>query len=146
MGASSKSVSCSGSRGNLYPRGDMLVISSCPINQIVIGHSLAQIYRKPLTLSPAAADMGLCNPDIAVIVMDATGEQSSLEPVFSRLKEIRSRQTDFAPLVLLIEPDTQPHSGAAIADAVIQKPLTPEKVQVSVDRLLREHGSDCLSR
>jgi DNA-binding response OmpR family regulator len=124
-------------------RGQALVISAFPVNRIIIAHSIDRIYRMPLSVDPSAAVSALSNPDICLVVVDATGEPDELAPTFSRLEELRD--SDSPPRILLIATGRRDGDGDAAvtfaADNVIYKPFTPDMVQSAVDQLLR--GSAC---
>jgi len=122
-----------------YLPGKVLVVSAFPLNRIVIAHSIERIYRKPISVEPRFAIDALNTPDLALVVLDITGQQASFDHVFSALKEIRTHRNTL-PRILLIA-DEAPFDGpihiAMSADAIITKPFATDRVQSTVDRILR---------
>ena len=118
----------------------VLVIATKPVNRIVITHSIERVHRKPKSVEPLEAEMALGNPNLALVVIDATGDQAHLDAIFSQLTELRNKRDCGMPRVLLIESTS---SGAGLdttalpVDAVINRPITPDKIQTLVDRLLK---------
>lgn len=123
-----------------YALERVLVISSLPASQIVITHSIERIHRKPMSVGPHLAEIALENPNLALVVVDATGEQNHIDAIFSQLRQLRTFREDALPRVLLIE-NTPPGGGRDTTtlpvDAVINRPITPDKIQTIVDRLLK---------
>ncbi len=118
----------------------VMVVCSSPINRIVVSRIVEQSGLKVICEAPEPAIKSISLQLPGLVILDcgaANDECHALAPII-----VAHRQAAGANLPMLIVLSTQnlsPDSPFAnIADAVVAKPITPERLQPTIERLLEE--------
>lgn len=115
-----------------------LVVGRSQINRVVVSKILEKSGLRPLSLDPEAALKALGAPLPGTIVLDGGADNRDCDALIPLLTQIRTGLGGNAPRVLLLS--TRVASDEALAalpvvDAVVAKPITPERLQSVLDRL-----------
>ena len=120
----------------------VVVISASPINRIILAQSIEGIYRQTTCVDGWESFDTLNTQELALVVLDLTREHATLGDIVASLIELRNRRNDGFPRILGITKGGQAYDGsvrtAMVLDAMISMPLTQDKIQASVARLLNQ--------
>lgn len=139
------------SDGGLGPRSDpaedrknsnrVLIVSTSPINRIVISRTVEAIYLKPAAVVPAEALRALRDNEPMMVIVEQEASDDALRPLLSELA--LNRRDGGAPRTVLITGSLahgQTPSPDGLFDAVVSKPLTPDGLQPVIERLCNTGG------
>lgn len=118
----------------------VLVVGRSPVNRIVVSRIVERCGLKPLTEAPevAAKALNACLP--GMVVLDGGADDADCDVLLPQIAALRGRAGRAVPCVILLSTQNGMRDDAALAgmvDAVVAKPITPERLQPLIGRLLR---------
>ncbi|MBZ9957078.1 response regulator [Mesorhizobium sp. BR1-1-14] len=117
----------------------VLVVGKSPINRVVISKIVERSGLKPISESPEMAAKTLRLLVLAVIVLDGGADNRDCDTLMPGIEMLRRASgKSLPPVVLLSTKNGTPESlGLSnVVDAVVAKPITPERLQPVIDRLV----------
>ncbi|TPI50580.1 MULTISPECIES: response regulator [unclassified Mesorhizobium] len=117
----------------------VLVVGKSPINRVVISKIVERSGLKPISESPDMAAKTLRLLALAVIVLDGGADNRDCDTLMPGIEMLRRASgKSLPPVVLLSTKNGTPESlGLSnVVDAVVAKPITPERLQPVIDRLV----------
>jgi len=119
-----------------------LVVATSHVNRIVVSRIAANAGLKVVAGSPDDATSLLPEKSPGVIILDGGADDRECERLIESLAMCRRDAGRTAPFVILLSnttattaaPGNHPHSNAI--DAIVAKPITPEKLQPLIQGLL----------
>ncbi|MGP2491374.1 response regulator [Mesorhizobium sp. PUT5] len=118
----------------------VLVVGRSPVNRIVVSKIVERSGLKPIAEAPetAAAMLHSCLP--GTVVLDGGPDNAECDALLPDIVAMRRRTGRLVPCVILLStrngmPDQAALSG--VVDAVVAKPITPERLQPLIDQLIR---------
>lgn len=113
--------------------GLVLVVGSSPVNRIVVSRIAERAGFRAVCQTPGEAHLSLSGRLPAMVIVDAGAQDRECEPLAERLVRLRhSVSGRLAPLVLLLGTGNAAAPqlcGRNVVDAVIAKPITPDRLQ-----------------
>jgi CheY-like chemotaxis protein len=119
----------------------ILVAAKSPINRIVLAKIVEQAGLKPVAESPETAGLTLLGLIPGVVILDGGAEIRDCDELIPVIARTRSTLQRALPVVILLSNrnGTVESLGlSAVIDAVVAKPITPEKLQPVVERLIAQ--------
>ncbi|TGQ66186.1 response regulator [Mesorhizobium sp. M00.F.Ca.ET.186.01.1.1] len=117
----------------------VLVVGKSPINRVVVSKIVERCGLKPVSESPDMAARTLRSLVPGAIVLDGGSDNKDCDNLMSSIETLRRASGKSLPPVILLSTKTgTPESLALsdIVDVVVAKPITPERLQPVIDRLL----------
>ena len=116
-----------------------LVVSTSPINRIVVGRIAEQTGLKVLGETPETARSALLSRTPGTVILDGGADDRDCDLLLEILTAQRHAMGERKPIVIFLSntnptPD-QPPAGHAI-DAVVAKPVTPDRLQPLIRSLV----------
>lgn len=118
---------------------DALIISQSPVNRIVITRSLERLLLKAEAVAPDQALFALEQNKPWLVVIDEQGSEEQLETFTKKvMQQRRGSENKRSPLAMLIARSNDSKEQASqIFDAVLVRPVTPDVLLPTVERLTR---------
>jgi CheY-like chemotaxis protein len=117
----------------------VLVVGKSPINRVVISKIVERSGLKPISESPDMAAKTLRLLVLAVIVLDGGADNRDCDALMPGIEMLRRASGKSLPAVVLLSTKngTPESLGLSnVVDAVVAKPITPERLQPVIDRLV----------
>ncbi|TPM38920.1 response regulator [Mesorhizobium sp. B2-3-4] len=117
----------------------VLVVGKSPINRVVVSKIVERSGLKPISESPDMAQKTLRTLVPGAIVLDGGPDNSDCNNLMPSIETLRRTSgKSLPPVILLSTKNGTPESlGLSnVVDAVVAKPITPERLQPVIDRLL----------
>lgn len=121
--------------------GLALVVCSSPINRIVVSRIAQGVGLKVLAETPEDAGAALEARMPATVILDGGADNRECEHLMERLATQRMAADGRTPLVILLtNANPQAHDTACdpVIDAIVAKPITPERLQPLIHRLIEQ--------
>ncbi|MCV0395307.1 MAG: response regulator [Rhizobiaceae bacterium] len=116
----------------------VLVVSSMPINRIVVARIAERCGLRAEALDPSEAGAFLAQRLPAAIILDGGADNRDCDGLLDELAFRREGAEDAAPAVIFLSTSSDVPEGlpvAYVADAVVAKPITPDVLQPTIQRL-----------
>lgn len=116
-----------------------LVVGTSQINRIVVSRIAETAGLKALTGTPEEAVSLLAERLPGVVILDGGADDRECERLMDSLAITRQPAAASPPFVILLSTTTTipgDHPGRGAIDAVVAKPITPEKLQPLIQRHL----------
>ena len=117
----------------------VLVVGKSPINRVVVSKIVERSGLRPISESPDMAAKTLRTLVPGVIVLDGGADNKDCDILMSGIETLRRASgKSFPPVILLSTKTGTPESlGLSnVIDVVVAKPITPERLQPVIDRLI----------
>jgi len=117
----------------------VLVVGRSPINRVVISKIVERCGLKPISESPDTAAKILRSLIPGAVVLDGGADNKDCDHLMANIDALRRASgQSLPPVILLSTKNGTPESLglSAIIDVVVAKPITPERLQPVIDRLL----------
>ncbi|MET3523571.1 response regulator [Mesorhizobium abyssinicae] len=117
----------------------VLVIGRSPINRVVVAKIVEKSGLKPISESPETAAKALRGLIPGAVVLDGGADNKDCDALISGIDALRRISGKALPSVILLSTKTgTPESLglSSVIDAVVAKPITPERLQPVIDRLI----------
>lgn len=117
----------------------VLVVGRSPINRVVISKIVERSGLKPISESPDTAAKILRSLIPGAVVLDGGADNKDCDNLMSSIDALRRASGKSLPPVILLSTKngTRESLGlSSIIDVVVAKPITPERLQPVIDRLI----------
>ncbi|TIW99723.1 MAG: response regulator [Mesorhizobium sp.] len=117
----------------------VLVVGKSPINRVVISKIVERSGLKPISESPDTAARILRSLIPGAVVLDGGADNKDCDNLMSSIDALRRISgKSLPPVILLSTKNGTPESLglSSVIDVVVAKPITPERLQPVIDRLL----------
>lgn len=117
----------------------VLVVGKSPINRVVVSKIVERSGLRPISEPPDIAAKTLRTLVPGAIVLDGGPENKDCDNLMPGIEMLRRASgKSLPPVILLSTKNGTPESlGLAnVIDAVVAKPITPERLQPVIDRLI----------
>lgn len=119
----------------------ILVAAKSPINRVVLAKIVERAGLKPVVESPETAARTLLGLIPGVVILDGGAENKDCDELIPIVARTRSTLQRALPVVIMLSNSngTVESLGlSAVIDVVVAKPITPEKLQPVVERLIAQ--------
>lgn len=117
----------------------VLVVGKSPISRVVISKIVERSGLKPISESPDTAARILRSLIPGVVVLDGGADNKDCDNLMSSIDALRRATGKSLPPVILLSTKngtTESLGLSGIIDVVVAKPITPERLQPVIDRLI----------
>ena len=117
----------------------VLVVGKSPINRVVVSKIVEKSGLKAISESPETASKALRCLTPGAIVLDGGADNTDCDALMAAIDALRRTSGKPLPSVILLSTRTgTPESLglSSVIDAVVAKPITPERLQPVIDRLI----------
>ena len=117
----------------------VLVVGRSPINRVVISKIVERSGLKPISESPDTAARILRSLIPGAVVLDGGADNKDCDNLMSSIAALRRASGKSLPPVILLSTKngtTESLGLSGIIDVVVAKPITPERLQPVIDRLI----------
>ncbi|TIN27486.1 MAG: response regulator [Mesorhizobium sp.] len=117
----------------------VLVVGKSPINRVVISKIVERSGLKPISESPDTAARILRSLIPGAVVLDGGSDNKDCDNLMSSIDALRRASGKSLPPVILLSTKngtTESLGLSDIIDVVVAKPITPERLQPVIDRLI----------
>ena len=117
----------------------VLVVGRSPINRVVISKIVERSGLKPISESPDTAAKVLRSVIPGAVVLDGGVDNKDCDNLMSGIDALRRASgRSLPPVILLSTKNGTPESLglSSVIDVVVAKPITPERLQPVIDRLI----------
>ena len=117
----------------------VLVVGKSPINRVVVSKIVEKSGLKPISESPETAAKALRSLIPGAIVLDGGADNKDCDTLLSGIDALRRTLGRALPSVVLLSTrnGTPESLGlSSVIDVVVAKPITPERLQPVIDRLI----------
>jgi CheY-like chemotaxis protein len=117
----------------------VLVVGKSSINRVVVSKIVEKSGLKPISEPPEAAEKTLAGQLPGAVILDGGPDNKDCDPLMSAIDALRRASGKPLPAVILLSTrnGTPESLGlSSVVDAVVAKPITPERLQPVVDRLV----------
>lgn len=117
----------------------VLVVGKSPINRVVVSKIVERSGLKPISESPETAATALRSPIPGTVVLDGGADNKDCDALLSGIGALRRTSGKSLPSVILLSTKngTPESLGlSSVIDAVVVKPITPERLQPVIDHLI----------
>ena len=117
----------------------VLVVGKSPINRVVVSKIVEKSGLKPISDSPETATKTLRTLSPGAIVLDGGADNKDCDALMSAIDALRRASGRSLPSVILLSTKTgTPESLglSSVVDVVVTKPITTERLQPVIDRLI----------
>lgn len=117
----------------------VLVVGKSSINRVVISKIVEKSGLKPISESPETAAKALSAFAPAAIVLDGGADNKDCDKLLAAIESLRRSSGKTLPSVILLSTASgTPESVGLpnVVDAVVAKPITPERLQPVIDRVV----------
>jgi CheY-like chemotaxis protein len=118
----------------------VLVVGKSPINRVVISKIVERSGLKPISESPDTAARILRTLIPGAVVLDGGADNKDCDSLMSSIDALRRASgKSLLPVILLSTKNgtTESLGLSSVVDVVVAKPITPERLQPVIDRLLK---------
>ncbi|TPK84525.1 response regulator [Mesorhizobium sp. B2-4-12] len=132
-------ISRHSSAETIRDRSQVLVVGKSPINRVVVSKIVERSGLRPISESPDTAARILRSLVPGVIVLDGGSDNKDCDNLMSGIETLRRTSgNSLPPVILLSTKNGTPESLglSSIVDVVVAKPITPERLQPVIDRLI----------
>ncbi|MDX8512087.1 response regulator [Mesorhizobium captivum] len=117
----------------------VLVVGKSSINRVVVSKIVEKSGLKPISESPETAEKALAGLVPGAIILDGGPDDKDCDGLLSGIDALRRASDGAQPSVILLStrngtPDSLGLSS--VIDAVVAKPITPERLQPVIERLV----------
>lgn len=120
----------------------VLVVANSPVNRVVVSKIVERSGLKPVCESPKSAEKTLGTSFPGTVILDGGSDNRECDGLLAGISALRqSCGRPFPGVILLSTRNAAAQEGSlnALIDAVVPKPITPERLQPVVDRLIEKH-------
>ena len=117
----------------------VLVVGKSSINRVVVSKIVEKSGLRPISESPDTAAKALSGHAPCAVILDGGPDNKDCDVLMSGIDALRRVSGKALPSVILISTRTgTPESLglSSVIDAVVAKPITPERLQPVIDRLI----------
>jgi CheY-like chemotaxis protein len=117
----------------------VLVVGKSPINRVVVSKIVERSGLKPISESPDMAVKTLRSLIPGAVVLDGGVDNKDCDGLISCIAALRRAAGKSRPSVILLSTKTgtpESLSLSSIIDVVVAKPITTERLQPVIDRLI----------
>lgn len=117
----------------------VLVVGKSTINRVVISKIVERSGLKPISESPDTAARILRSLIPGAVVLDGGADNKDCDNLMSSIDALRRASGKSLPPVILLSTKngtTESLGLSGIIDVVVAKPITPERLQPVIDRLI----------
>ena len=117
----------------------VLVVGKSSINRVVVSKIVEQSGLRPISESPETAEKALAAAVPGAIVLDGGPDNKDCDRLMSAIDALRRASGKALPAVILLATRTGTSESlglSSVVDAVVAKPITPERLQPVIDRLV----------
>ncbi len=117
----------------------VLVVGKSSINRVVMSKIVERSGLRPISESPETAGKALSGQVPGAVILDGGPDNKDCDGLMSRIDALRRASGRAQPSVILISSriGTPESLGlSSVIDAVVAKPITPERLQPVIDRLV----------
>jgi CheY-like chemotaxis protein len=117
----------------------VLVVGKSSINRVVVSKIVEKSGLKPISEPPEAAEKTLAGHLPGAVILDGGPDNKDCDGLMSAIDALRRVSGKPLPAVILLSTrnGTPESLGlSSVVDAVVAKPITPERLQPVVDRLI----------
>lgn len=117
----------------------VLVVGKSSINRVVVSKIVEKSGLKPISESPETAEKALTGHLPGAVILDGGPDNKDCDRLMSAIGALRRASGKPSPAVILLSTSTgTPESLglSSVIDAVVAKPITPDRLQPVVDRLV----------
>jgi CheY-like chemotaxis protein len=117
----------------------VLVVGKSPINRVVISKIVERSGLKPISESPDTAARILRSLIPGAVVLDGGADNKDCDNLMSSIDALRRASGKSLPPVILLSTKngtTESLGLSHVIDVVVAKPITPERLQPVIDRLI----------
>ncbi|TGQ33323.1 response regulator [Mesorhizobium sp. M00.F.Ca.ET.216.01.1.1] len=117
----------------------VLVVGKSPINRVVVSKIVEKSGLKPISESPETAARALRCRIPGAVVLDGGADNKDCDALMSGIDALRRTSGRSLPSVILLSTKngTPESLGlSSVVDAVVAKPITTERLQPVIDRLI----------
>ncbi|MBL8581353.1 MAG: response regulator [Rhizobiaceae bacterium] len=121
----------------------VLVVANSPVNRVVVSKIVERSGLKPVCESPKSAEKALGNSFPGTVILDGGSDNHECDGLLAGISALRQSCGRPYPGVILLSTRNAPDQEGALnglIDAVVPKPITPERLQPVVDRLIGKHA------
>ncbi|WP_292417026.1 response regulator [Mesorhizobium sp.] len=117
----------------------VLVVGKSSINRVVVSKIVERSGLKPISEPPETAEKALARQIPGAVILDGGPDDKDCDRLLSGIDALRRASGKALPCVILLStrngtPDSLGLSS--VVDAVVAKPITPERLQPVIDRLV----------
>ncbi|TGP48459.1 response regulator [bacterium M00.F.Ca.ET.159.01.1.1] len=117
----------------------VLVVGKSSINRVVVSKIVEKSGLKPISESPETAEKALAGHLPGAVILDGGSDNKDCDRLMSAIDALRRVSGKPLPAVILLStsngtPESLGVSG--VVDAVVAKPITPDRLQPVVNRLV----------
>ena len=117
----------------------VLVVGKSSINRVVVSKIVEKSGLKPISEPPETAEKTLAGHMPGAVILDGGPDNKDCDRLMSAIDALRRASGKPQPAVILLSTrnGTPESLGlSSVVDAVVAKPITPERLQPVVDRLV----------
>ncbi|RWM21833.1 MAG: response regulator [Mesorhizobium sp.] len=117
----------------------VLVVGKSPVNRVVVSKIVERSGLKPISESPETAATTLRSLIPGAVVLDGGADNKDCDALMSGIDALRRTSGKARPSVILLSTKngTPESLGlSSVVDAVVVKPITTERLQPVIDRLV----------
>ena len=117
----------------------VLVAGKSSINRVVVSKIVAKSGLRPISEPPEAAEKTLAGHMPCAVILDGGPDNKDCDRLMASIDALRRASGKPLPAVILLSTrnGTPESLGlSSLVDAVVAKPITPERLQPVVDRLI----------
>ena len=117
----------------------VLVVGNSPINRVVVSRIVERSGLKPISESLDEAARTLLSLIPGAVVLDGGADNRECDRLIPGIAAVRQASGKSVPSVILLSTrNGTPESLdlSSVVDAVVAKPITPERLQPVIDRLI----------
>lgn len=116
----------------------ILIVAKSPVNRVVLAKIAERAGLKPMVETPDSAAGALRSTVPGVVILDGGVDNKECDDLAPAITAARLSLGKALPAVILLSTHTgmpECPTLSAVVDAVVAKPLTPEKLQPVIERL-----------
>lgn len=125
--------------GRAQPNRDLaLIVSSSPINRIVVGAIAERAGLKVVSETPDNAASTLLSRQPGTVILDGGADDRECEGLLESLASQRQASASGGPVIILLSNHT-PAAGepaGQMIDAMVAKPITPDRLQPLIQSMV----------
>ena len=117
----------------------VLIVGRSQINKVVVSKIVERSGLKPLAEMPESAGKVLHQVVPGTIILDGGSDNRDCDGVIEHIVGLRRASGKNAPLIILLSNrtgDIRSLSLSSAVDAVVAKPITPERLQPVVEQMV----------
>ncbi|RRI03048.1 response regulator [Mesorhizobium tamadayense] len=117
----------------------VLVVGKSSINRVVVSKIVEKSGLKPISESPETGEKALASLIPGVVILDGGADDKDCDRLLSGIDALRRASGKARPSVILLSTRNGTPGSldlSSVVDAVVAKPITPEKLQPVIERLV----------